>query len=413
MRCSGSFYYSYEKDRYIMAKVKFVDYRDDCLYISVEGKVDSITTSEVGKEIDQMESEHTCKSVNIDAQKLDYISSSGLRYLLALKKRTTGPVVIKNVSIEVYEIFEISGFTNILEVHKRLREISVDGCEIIGQGANGKVYRLSNDSIVKVYTPEADIADINRERELAQKSFVSGIPTAITFDVVRVGNAYGVVFELLNAKSLSEVIRNDVNNFEKYADKYVALYRTFHTTKVQEGDFPRIKDIYHTYVDECKEWYEKEEVAKLHKMVDAIPECDTLIHGDYHPRNIMMQNDELVIIDMGDVGRGHPILDFLATAATQANLVELSPEYAEFHTGMPVELIKRLWNYLLEHYFSDKSPEEIKILDKQIRAYSKLKVAVAPVVGRGAEEAIIKASVQDVKINLVPNIDTLIDNFIW
>ena len=55
-----------------------------------------------------------------------------------------------------------------------------------------------------------------------------------------------------------------------------------------------------------------------------MPDCSTLIHGDYHANNILVADDELIMIDMGDVSVGHPIFDFLATAATQANLVELN-----------------------------------------------------------------------------------------
>ena len=107
------------------------------------------------------------------------------------------------------------------------------------------------------------------------------------------------------------------------------------------------------------------------------------------------------------------MFDFLATASTQANLVDLSPEYAEFHTGMPVELIRRLWKYLIEHYFSNRSAEERAAIEEKIRIFSKLKVAMAPVVGRGASPEIIRASVEDAKANLIPKIDALIEHFTW
>ena len=119
------------------------------------------------------------------------------------------------------------------------------------------------------------------------------------------------------------------------------------------------------------------------------------------------------MIDMGDVSVGHPIFDFLATASTQANLVDLNPEYAQIHTGMKVEYIKKLWNTLLRLYFDDKSDEEIALLDKQIRLMSKLKVAFAPVIARGIPMELIQSSVDDAKINLIPHIDELIGKIDW
>lgn len=45
----------------------------------------------------------------------------------------------------------MTGFTEMLPVEKAFREISVDGCEVIGQGANGAVYRINPEIIIKVY----------------------------------------------------------------------------------------------------------------------------------------------------------------------------------------------------------------------------------------------------------------------
>ena len=84
-----------------------------------------------------------------------------------------------NVSAEVYEILEMTGFTEMMPVEKARRSISVEGCEAIGRGANGIVYRIDKDTVVKVYQSADCLPDVQRERELARKAFVLGIPTAI------------------------------------------------------------------------------------------------------------------------------------------------------------------------------------------------------------------------------------------
>ena len=67
------------------------------------------------------------QDLTIDAEDLVYISSAGLRVLLKAKKNLKGQVVIENVSPEVYEILDMTGFTEILTVRKALRQICVDG----------------------------------------------------------------------------------------------------------------------------------------------------------------------------------------------------------------------------------------------------------------------------------------------
>lgn len=67
----------------------------------------------------------------LDASQLEYISSAGLCALLTLVK-TVGDVTIENVSGEVYEIFQVTGFTEILTVRKRLKEIQIDEAKLLG-----------------------------------------------------------------------------------------------------------------------------------------------------------------------------------------------------------------------------------------------------------------------------------------
>ena len=73
---------------------------------------------------------------------MEYISSAGLRVLLKLTK-IVGDVTVNNVSGEVYEIFDVTSFTEILNVKKAMRKVSVKGLEKIGEGGNGIVYRLN------------------------------------------------------------------------------------------------------------------------------------------------------------------------------------------------------------------------------------------------------------------------------
>lgn len=140
-----------------------------------------------------------------DLENLEYISSAGLRVLLRVRKAEP-TLRLVNVSPDVYEILDMTGFAEIIPTEKAYRRLSVDGCEVIGRGANGEVYRLDNDTIIKVYLNPDSLPDIQRERELARKAFVLDIPTAIPYDVVKVGSSYGSVFELLNAQSFAKLI---------------------------------------------------------------------------------------------------------------------------------------------------------------------------------------------------------------
>ena len=294
-----------------------------------------------------------------------------------------------------------------------MKKYQLSDFEMIGRGANGEVYRVDSENVIKVFQKSAPREDIDRERTLAQEALLAGIPTAISYSVVMADDRYGIMFEMINADTLSNSLKSDPARYDELAGKYIGLYKKIHETVVDKECFPSIKDIYYSCIDQCKEHYTDEELGLLRSLVESVPERDTMIHGDYHPNNVMVQNDELILIDMGDVSYGHPIFDFLATAATQVNLVRLSPEYAEFHTKMPVELITKTWDRLIETYFAQYDKQKRDEIEAQIVMFSKLKVALAPVFGRGADPAIIQASIDDAKANFLPKINELIGKVDW
>ena len=57
---------------------------------------------------------------------------------------------------------------------KKLRNINIDGCPVIGEGMHAVVYKTQPDEIVKVYRPGIAIEKIEGERKLARWAFVSG-----------------------------------------------------------------------------------------------------------------------------------------------------------------------------------------------------------------------------------------------
>ena len=128
---------------------------DGTLTIFLEGKIDSNNAGETeAKIMETLAHNPEASKVQIDADGLSYISSAGLRVLLKVRKQLKRSLPVLNVSGEVYDIFSVTGFTELLDVRKKLREVSVEGCELIGEGGNGKVYRLTKDEMIKIFRPE-------------------------------------------------------------------------------------------------------------------------------------------------------------------------------------------------------------------------------------------------------------------
>lgn len=86
------------------------------LLVNVGGRVDSTTAPQFEEAI--KESIDGITDLTIDFKELEYISSAGLRVLLSTQKimNKQGQMVIKNVSEEVMDIFEVTGFVDMLTI---------------------------------------------------------------------------------------------------------------------------------------------------------------------------------------------------------------------------------------------------------------------------------------------------------
>ena len=206
-----------------MENIKKTTYNGD-FAIALQGQIDTANAATVEESIKNLLEGQEVTLLVLDAQNLRYISSAGLRVLLRLLK-SGKKLKMVNVSPEVYEILEVTGFSEMITVEKAFREVSIEGCEIIGQGSNGIVYRLDPETIVKVYRNADALEEMQREREISRKAFVLGIPTAIPYDVVRVGDKFGTVFELLNARSITKLILAEPEKLDEYVAVFVEIGR--------------------------------------------------------------------------------------------------------------------------------------------------------------------------------------------
>ena len=343
------------------------------LTLWLSGHIDSSNAPATEAEIMSRREATPHEAMVLDFKDVNYISSAGLRIVLRLRKLEP-QLRLVNVSSEVYEVLEMTGFTEMMPVEKAYREVSIEGCEVIGQGANGTVYRIDKDTAVKVYKNTDCLPDVQRERELARKAFVMGIPTAIPYDVVRVNDRYGSVFELLNSQSFSKLIRLNPENMDHYVDLYVDVMRKMHSTHVKSGDMPSAKEITRGYVEYVLDALPAEQGRKLMDMVMSVPDMDTLVHGDYHTNNIVIQNGEVLIIDMDTLCVGHPIFELGPMYMAYVGFGELDHSVTEDFLHLPYEKTVQFWQKTLRRYLNTDDEAFVRAVEDKVKVLNYMRI---------------------------------------
>ena len=321
----------------------------DILYIAIEGRIDASNAAQAEEKIFAIKNDNPGKHTVIDADNLEYISSAGLRVILRLRKEEPKLAII-NVAPDVYEVFDMTGFTDMVTVEKAYQRMSVEGCEFIAKGANGAVYRYDAETILKTYFAKDALPEIKQERENARRAFVLGINTAIPYGIVRVGDGYGTVTELLNAVSVTKLIRNNPDDLSEAVKYYVDMLKSIHATEVEDGEVPDMKEIALDWARFVSAHIPEDQGKKLISLIEAVPKQNTLMHGDYHTNNIMVQNGEPLLLDMDTLCMGHPVFELGSMFNAFVGYSELDHQNMMDFFGYSFETAGKFWNMALKKY---------------------------------------------------------------
>lgn len=336
------------------------------MIIELKGRIDSNNAEQVENGIRQQLGGEKPDELVLDMEQLEYISSAGLRVILRLKKEYRNIRMI-NANSEIYEILEMTGFTEMMTVEKAYRVVSVEGCEEIGRGANGTIYRIDQDNVVKVYNDADALEDIQHEREVAKLALILDIPTAISYDVVKVGDKYGSVFELLNASAFSKILATEPEKLDWCVDEYVKMLKKIHGTKVPAGKLPDIKDTVLSWAGFMQAYLPKEAGEKLLELVEAVPRDDHMIHGDYHTKNIMLAGDDVLIIDMDTLAVGNPVFELASMYNAFLGYSEYDPSLIMSFQGFDHDTALEFWKKSLSAYLETKCETKIREVEDKAR----------------------------------------------
>ena len=342
------------------------DLKETKLTVYFEGEINSTNADAVEQDFESTVQGKKFDSLVLNFEKVTDLSSAGLRVILKIKKMCNN-VSIVDVSLEVYDILQMTGFTEIIPTKKALKTISLEGAEIIGEGYFSTVYRIDKDMIIKVFERTSDPEQIERELRLAKEAFVLGVPTAISFDIVKVDNGkLGVRFEMLDCMSLKTAVATYPDKIKEYVDKYAALLKKINSTECLNPNIPDIKELTLKKIEKIKPFLEEKYYLKAKKMIEKVEDRKTFVHGDCHFKNIMIQQGEFILIDMDTLSVGHPIFELAALYAPYCAFNEDEPGNSERFFGIKNEDAIRLYNATLDRYFG----KDDKVIKDKIRIVS-------------------------------------------
>lgn len=339
------------------------------------GRIDATNVKVFENDIAQIRNKYPKAEIVFDCSGLEYISSAGLRVFLGLSKKMPTKLTLINVTQGVSDILEVTGFSSIFNVSRPIRDISDDEGQFIGMSSGISLYRMDNETILKVYPTWKQLDDVKKELQYTKAAFLSGVPTLISYEIVTYNGRYGIIYEMPNVKTVSSTINFQPWKLEQYASEMGKTLRMIHSCTPERGVLPKTSEILTTDALKMDKYFTRDEIHQLVLLLNSIPSADTFVYGDYQPGNVFVMDKEMILINMSGVSCGNPIFDLAVSymiCVLEADLL------AKMVTDLDVIQTKKFWNIMIHNYFDTKDEDVIKANEKIIMAAAMLCSSILP-----------------------------------
>ncbi|MDO4355720.1 MAG: aminoglycoside phosphotransferase family protein [Clostridia bacterium] len=204
---------------------------------------------------------------------------------------------------------------------------------VIGRGAQS-VILANGDRAQKIYPAGFPLERVQREVDAQRTALENGVRTPKVYGVKCIEDRPMLVMERINGLPLDELMRRKPDMAPVMLEDFARLQHRIHQIPF-EGR-PR-------FSDRVRESIQQLPIAPgkrlgLMSSLRCLPEQTALCHGDFHPQNVMVDEDGPVVIDWVDARMGHPLADACQTyLLLLLHAPQLAESYKDFWDRMPIE----------------------------------------------------------------------------
>lgn len=246
----------------------------------------------------------------------------------------------------------------------------------LADGNMAEIFEWSATQICKLWRSHYLPESVDLEAKICRVLSATTLPVPKIYDIVEYQGRRGIIYERVNGVTLFEWIFADFSRFEDGARWLGRLHAMLHLHSPLP-ELPNQRERLHSQLTQATLLSESER-NYLRGRLDALPDDNRICHGDFHPSNILIDDDKAVIIDWIDTTSGSALADIARTlllidsAGQPPEILDIFKsaylgEYAK-HRPLDEGLIKRWYPIMAGARLSEMLPtEELERLLKIVR----------------------------------------------
>jgi uncharacterized protein (TIGR02172 family) len=254
---------------------------------------------------------------------------------------------------------------------KEYPQIDMSEWTLVGGGFNGEAYVSSAHPglMLKIIRTDMGSAQkVEQEFYAAQTAYQAGLPTPRVYEIVRDGKDHGYLCQVIEGKkSLARLCADNPSRIPEYAAMMAEYGKALHNTPITPNQYVvPMKQLLHDAL-KCSPIVTDEQQQRLSALVDAMPESQNCLHGDFQLGNIIMAGGQHYWIDMGWFSQGWHMMDLVHLYKM---MVEDSviPQVQDL-THMTREQMIAFWEAFAKAY---TGISDVESLNRELRPYAAL-----------------------------------------
>lgn len=200
----------------------------------------------------------------------------------------------------------------------------------IAKGNTAEIYLYDN-KVVKLFKDYLPNTEAINEAKKQKYAYSCGLPVPNIFEVKKIHDRQAIIMEYVKGDSIGDLLLNNLNEAEHYINICVNQQKKIHAICVNPDKMEPMRERLERQIKSVHRLDENKRKNILQKL-DSIVFDSRLCHGDLHPFNLILSNDNVKIIDWVDASSGDVRADVFRTYLLYAQAsVELAEMYLHIY----------------------------------------------------------------------------------
>lgn len=218
--------------------------------------------------------------------------------------------------------------------------------KLIARGATADVYEWEGDRVIKLFRVDFPMEDIEAEFDIAKNVSDAGVDTPTAYEIIEIEGQFAIIYERIYGEEVIVKLRENILKAPYYMRQMAITLADLHSKSIAI-ELPSLVEKYTRGLEQAPLISDKTRETLIQHL-RSLPEEQSVCHGDYHVKNVMISDNRTIIIDWVDAVRGNPLMDVARTHVILSE--DHSEELPPYLRPLYLLLSRFMRNHFVNHY---------------------------------------------------------------